>query len=327
MRRSHSSIGQGGAAGWLGAALVLLSLLCAPPGRAQTTAPTPPANNQPVRIQADSGIEWDQNAHVYIARGNAVAIRGQSEVHADTLIAHYHDVKSGGNVAGKTEIYRVDADGHVVLRRGGDTVTGDHAVYDVDQGIAVVTGKHLKLTTPTDVVTARDSFEWYDSKNIAVARGAAVAIRNDRTVKADILTAYLHKAPPAGKVRPRVAATPVSVKGGVPDPNAAKISRIDAQGHVVISNGIDTGRGEFGVYNADTGIATLIDNVVIERGKDVITGQRGVMDLNRNIARMLPSGAPGHRRVQGLFVRDERHAGAPAHPTAATRRPAARVIR
>jgi lipopolysaccharide export system protein LptA len=311
--------------GALGAALLLLP---ATAGRAQTA---PPAGNEPLQIHADSGIEWDQNRHLYIARGNAVAIRGPSDVHADTLIAHYRDVKGGGNAGDNTEIYRVDAEGHVVMQRNADTVTGDHAVYDVDQAIAVVTGTQLKMTTPTDVVTARDSLEWYDQKNIAVARGNAVAIRTGRTVKADILTAYLHKTAPPAAARPgasgKPAATPAAAaptaKGGVPDPNAAKISRVDAQGHVVISNAIETGRGDFGVYNEDTGIATLIGNVVIERGKDVLTGQRGVMDLNRNISRMLPGGAPGHRRVQGLFVREEQHPGTPAHPGTATAKPGA----
>jgi lipopolysaccharide export system protein LptA len=312
---SFRSIGRYGAAAWLGAALMSLGVSLPPaPGRAQVPAP---ADNQPVQIQADSGIEWDQNAHVYIARGHAVAIRGPSTVHADVLIAHYRDVKNGGNAGSKTEIYRLDAEGHVVLTRNADTVVGDRAVYDVDQAIAVVTGNGLKLTTPTDAVTARDSLEWYDRKEIAVARGDAVATRNDRTVKADVLTAYLHKAAPAAKpgVAPaaqrKPAATPVSAKG-IPDPNASKISRVDAQGHVVISNGVDTGRGNFGVYNEDTGIATLISNVVIERGKDVITGQRGVMDLNRNISRMLPVGEPGHGRVQGLFVRERQGAGTSA---------------
>ena len=94
-----------------------------------------------------------------------------------------------------------------------------------------------------------------------------------------------------------------------------RISRMDAQGHVVVSNPLETGRGDFGVYNADTGIATLIGNVVIERGKDVIRGQRGVMDLNNNIARMLPGNAPGGAapRVQGLFARQQQ-----TSPSAAT---------
>lgn len=311
------------------AAVALLALPCGV--RAQAPSPAA-ADNLPVHIQADSGIEWDQNAHVYIARGNAVASRGPNEVHADTLVAHYRDVKNGGNAGDKTEIYRLDAEGRVVLRRNDDTVVGDHGVYDVDQAVAVITGKGLKLTTPTDVVTARDSLEWYDQKDIAVARGDAVATRGGRTVKADVLTAYLHKTPPAGSKAAVPAARPAVARGkGAPslasardpgDAGAAKISRVDAQGHVVISNPVEAGRGDFGVYNEDTGIATLIGDVVIERGKDVITGQRGVMDLNRNVSRMLPGGAPGHSRVQGLFVRDEQHGGA-SGPAPAKRAPAA----
>ena len=41
----------------------------------------------------------------------------------------------------------------------------------------------LKLTTATDVVTARDSLEWYDQKQIAVARGDAVAVRETKRIR------------------------------------------------------------------------------------------------------------------------------------------------
>ena len=77
------------------------------------------------------------------------------------------------------------------------------------------------------------------------------------------------------------------------------------------------------MYNADSGICTLIDNVVITRAKDVIKGQYGVMDLNNNVSRMLPAAAPGapRQRVQGLFVRDDQ-AGAPGHKApAAAKKP------
>src|SRR5713226_8391840 len=214
----------------------------------------PPGDNPPLQIQADSGIEWQQDAHLYIARGNAVAIRGPGEIHADTLIAHYREAKGGGNTGGNTEVYRVEAEGHVTLKRDAQNVVGDRAVYDVDRTIAVITGKGLKLTTPTDTVTARDSLEWYDQKQVAVARGDAVAIRNGKTIKADILTAYMVKtAPEQGKTGPAAVpgARPVPAKppvppaalgapdgaaGGAPGAAAAnaKINRVDAQGHVVI---------------------------------------------------------------------------------------------
>src|SRR5438034_11699640 len=108
------------------ASMVAIFALLAAGAAAQTPLPN---DNQPIRLQADSGIEWQQNAHLYIARGNAVAIRGPSEVHADTLIAHYREAK-GGNTGGNSEIYRVEAEGHVTLKRSEQTVVGDRAVYD-----------------------------------------------------------------------------------------------------------------------------------------------------------------------------------------------------
>src|SRR5262249_60348789 len=54
------------------------------------------SEDRPIEISADAGIEWQQDAQVYIARGNAVAKRGATEVHADTLIAHYRPSKGTG---------------------------------------------------------------------------------------------------------------------------------------------------------------------------------------------------------------------------------------
>jgi len=77
---------------------------------------------------------------------------------------------------------------------------------------------------------------------------------------------------------------------------------------VTVTNDKDTGRGDFAVYNAVTGISTLIGNVVLTRGSDVMRGQSAVMDMNNNVSRILPSaGVPGGstQRVQGWFVRED----------------------
>jgi lipopolysaccharide export system protein LptA len=283
-------------------------------------------DNRPIDITADSGIEWQQQAQVYVARGNAVATRGTSEVHADTLTAHYRPSKNK-TAEGGNEVYRIDADGHVVMKGPTQTVVGDQAVYDLDQQIAVVTGKALKLTTPTDVVTARDSFEWYDATQIAVARGDAVATRADKHIRADVLTAHMTKEKPnsagekPGGTNPaeiKSAATPksqsaVAKQGSASGPlgadsESSRISRVDAQGHVVAWNPTDVGRGDYGVYNADTGIVTLLGNVTIARGQNVIKGNYAVLDLNTNVSRMMTVAAkPGETapRVEGLFVRQD----------------------
>src|SRR5262249_18354581 len=148
-------------------------------------------------IQAENGIEWQQNNKVYIARGNAKAIRGDDTVTADALYAYYRDAQQQpqanaaapqlrGNPPGQqqspfdngsTQVYRIEAQGNVVFTTPTQTAYGDRAVYDIDQATLVVTGKNLKIVTQQDIVTARDSFEWYDQKQIGVARGDATVVR------------------------------------------------------------------------------------------------------------------------------------------------------
>ena len=68
----------------------------------------------------------------------------------------------------------------------------------------------------------------------------------------------------------------------------------------------DIGRGDYGVYNADTGLVTLLGNVTITRGDNTIRGQYAVVDLNNNVSRMMPTASkPGSAstRVEGLFIR------------------------
>jgi lipopolysaccharide export system protein LptA len=301
----------------LGPFFLLLGLALTPLGaRAQLGTAD---NSSPINIQADSGIEWQQDKQIYIARGNAVATRGDGTIKADTLIAHYREAKGSttpANAENNTEIYRIEADGNVTITRDNRTVVGDHADYDMDQGVGIVRGKALKMTTTADVVTARDTLEWYDTKQIAVARGDAVAVHNGRTIKGDVLTAYMVKNAPEGKQtqpgKPPPPAKPASAPGkpgaAPADSEESKINRIDAQGHVVVVSATDIGRGDYGVYNAATGICTLLGNVTVTRGAEVITGQYAVMDMNTNISRVLPASAlPGstQKRVTGLFVKQD----------------------
>ncbi len=256
-------------------------------------------SKNPISIEADQGIEWQQTNHVYIARGHATAKRGNGTVTADTLIAHYRPVAKGqaGNAqtdASKTDafdsgtqIYLVEADGHVELT-GADNqhAYGDHGVYDVDAGTMVLTGKDLRLITRQDTVTARDSLEWHDKEQVAVARGDAVAVREGKRIRADVMTAAVTR----------------DEKG------AQHISRIDAQGDVTVTSQDQSGRGDSGVYNVDTGITTLIGHVKLTRGPNELRGQYAVVDMNKGIYRLL--GAPPSEtltssrptRVEGLFV-------------------------
>jgi lipopolysaccharide export system protein LptA len=268
-------------------------LLLAPRAHGDGLGLVSPNDHRPLDVQADNGIEWHQDSNVYIARGNAKATRGNATLYADVLTAHYRPAapdrpkdQDSQALMGSNEIYRIEADGHVRLETDTQTIDGGaHGIYDMDTATAVITGPHLRLTTPRDVVTARDAFEWYDDKQVAIARGEALAIRTDRRLAGDVLVAQVVKPPD----------------------QPSRISRIDADGHVVVTTATEIARGPRGVYNADTGIATLTGGVTITRGDNVLRGQTAVVDLNTNVSRLL--NAPADPRI----LTGSADAAAPVH--------------
>ena len=77
---------------------------------------------------------------------------------------------------------------------------GEKGVYNVDQGIFVLTGK-VRLDTSQERVTATRSLEYWVNKNMAVARGNAIAIHEDRRLNGETLVAYFHAPDANGKTK------------------------------------------------------------------------------------------------------------------------------
>jgi len=260
----------------------------------------------PVEVTATDGIEWRQQEQVVVARGEARATRGGVTVESDRLIARYRP--RGGQAetqarapaegpAGGGEIWRLEAEGSVVVTTATDRAEGDRAVYDMDQAVMVMTGRALRLATPDNTLTARDSVEYWSARRMAVARGNAVVVTNDgRRVRADTLVAHFAEssAPGATQPQPRPAATQ---PGGARQPSS--IERVEAFGNVEIRTAEEVVRGDRGVYSPNTGMARLLGQVRITRGENTLTGQEAIVNMQTGVARLVS--APG-ARVQGLVV-------------------------
>ncbi|MEK9796119.1 MAG: LptA/OstA family protein [Alphaproteobacteria bacterium] len=238
----------------------------------------------PIQIEADDGIEWQRANQLYLARGNARASQGGVHVEADELIAHYR-----ANAAGENEIYRLDANGNVRIISENETATSDNAVYDIDQGVLVMTGQEIRLDTPEDTITARDSIEYYEQRRLAVARGDALAIRGDRRVRADTLTAHFTQG----------AAN-------------SEMDRIEAAGNVLVSTPGDIVRAERGDYSPKRGIAAVTGDVRITRGDTQLNGERAEVNLGTGESRILSSRSG--ERVRGLFLPKAGSGGADRTP-------------
>lgn len=149
-------------------------------------SPALAAENVPLEITADKGLEWNQNAKTYTARGNAMAQQGEMSVKADTLVATY----AGANNS-NSDIINLTADGHVVLVSGTDTATGDKATYDLTTGKAVLSGGRPKITQQNknsleaDVITVWTVNNVLDhaeaTGNVVIANGVQTATGNKAT--------------------------------------------------------------------------------------------------------------------------------------------------
>ena len=115
-----------------------------------------------------------------------------------------------------------------------------------------------------------------------VARGDAVALREDKRVRADLLTAYL-----------------------LPNEEEnLEIDRVDLNGNVEVSSSTEYARGNKAVYYVKREFATLSGNVRITRGDNQLNGEYAEVDMAAGVSR-LRSAAPGgasRDRVRGLIV-------------------------
>jgi lipopolysaccharide export system protein LptA len=97
----------------------------------------------------------------------------------------------------------------------------------------------------------------------------------------------------------------VAYSGGA----SVQIRRLDAAGGVVVKSPSETARGDFGIYDLDRKLITLLGNVQLNRQNDRVSGARLVIDLESGRA-VVDGGPPGVNqsggRVTGHFTVPQR---------------------
>lgn len=234
-------------------------------------------SNEPLEITADESLEWKRNDLTFIARKNALAKQGDASVAAEILTANYRDEDKG------MEIYKVAAESNVVIHSRDSDAFGDKAVYDLDKGLAVMTGGNLRMVSVDQVVTAKEKFEYWVASGKLVAMGRARVERKNQagetdTLEADTITATMKDNGKGQRV----------------------LDQLEAAGNVVITTPTEIITGKHGTYRANGNKAELTGGVTIKRGPNVLEGEKAEVDLTTNTSRMF--GSPmGDGRVRGVF--------------------------
>lgn len=93
------------------------------------------------------------------------------------------------------------------------------------------------------------------------------------------------------------------------------VTRIEAEGNVVVTKPGETAQGDTGIYDLTSRKMTLIGNVVLTRGQNVVRGDRLDSDLATSVSTVSVNptsgtGGKSQARVRSLFVPE------PAQPAA-----------
>jgi len=100
-------------------------------------------------------------------------------------------------------------------------------------------------------------------------------------------------------------------KDGAPAPNTMpaadagpggdqRIKRLEAKGGVVVTQKEQTATGELGVFDMKTNTVTLSGNVIMTQGKNILRGDKLIVDLTSGVSRV-ESGKNANGRVQMLL--------------------------
>jgi lipopolysaccharide export system protein LptA len=158
------------------------------------------------------------------------------------------------------------------------------------------------METDTDIVTARDSLEYWQARRLAVARGDAVSTQKEsgQTITADVLTAYFKdeaeiEANPKGAKAGQAGAGPGMV---APGGDQSRVRIMTAVGDVVVTTDSDVIRGDEATYDPNTGEAIILGAVTITSKGEQMSGNRATVNMRTGVSRLF---SDGKGRARALF--------------------------
>ncbi|RTL54137.1 MAG: LPS ABC transporter substrate-binding protein LptA [Bradyrhizobiaceae bacterium] len=172
--------------------------------------------------------------------------------------------------------------------------------------ISAAAGAHAQTSTMTGVPNAMQGFsqnrdkpiqidalslEMRDKDKAATFSGNVKVVQGDTTMRAQSLVVYYDQDPKAPKSGAMKSATPGP--GG-----ASSIRRLEAKGGVTVTQKDQTVTGQTGVFDMRANTVTMLGGVVLTKDKNVLRGDRLIVDMTTGVSRVESEGGRG---VQGMF--------------------------
>jgi lipopolysaccharide export system protein LptA len=158
---------------------------------------------------------------------------------------------------------------------------------DASSGVPQLQGQSRDQPVHIEATT----LEIQDKVKTATFSGNVQVVQGDTTMKCRSLVVFYGPEEGPGATK---AAAPIRT-------GAQNIRQIEARGGVSVVTKDQNASGDLGVYDLKTKTITLTGNVVISQGKNVLHGERVVVDTVAGNVRV-ESGATAHDRVRALIL-------------------------
>jgi lipopolysaccharide export system protein LptA len=186
---------------------------------------------------------------------------------------------------------------------------GDAGAQSAVQGVPnAMQGFSQNRDQPIQIEAA--SLEMRDKKKEATFAGNVKVVQGDTTMTSKTLVVFYDSTPaPAPAANAKAAAKSAPIQSATPGPGgSSSIRRLEARGSVVVTQKDQVVTGETAVFDTKTNLVTMLGGVVLTQGKNVLRGDRLMVDMTTGVSRVESDSG----RVQGLFQSSGQ--GTPAIP-------------
>ena len=197
----------------------------------------------------------------------------------------------------------------------GMITVGEAGAQSAVQGVPnAMQGFSQNRDQPIQIEAA--TLEMRDKKKEATFSGNVKVVQGDTTMTSKTLVVFYESTPAPAAGTPASGASPTAAPTAAPNAKAAapakgapmksatpgpdgssSIKRLEARGNVVVTQKDQVVTGETAVFDTKTNLVTMLGGVVLTRGKDVLRGDRLLVDMTTGVSRV----ESDNGRVQGLF--------------------------
>jgi lipopolysaccharide export system protein LptA len=142
------------------------------------------------------------------------------------------------------------------------------------------------------------ALEMRDKKKEATFSGNVKVVQGDTTMTSKSLVVFYDSSPaPTAAANSKAAKSP-PMQSATPGPGgSSSIRRLEARGNVVVTQKDQVVTGETAVFDTRTNMITMLGGIVLTQGKNVLRGDRLMVDMATGVSRVESDSG----RVQGLF--------------------------